>query len=66
MGKCHLDPWIDAYNNQEQVPAASNTFDTFNVAINVAGRTRLNNNPLYVKATGDNGATWSNTSTVTC
>lgn len=56
----------DAYNNQEQVPAASNAFGTFTVTINVPGCTGFNNNPLYVKATGDNGATWSNTVPVTC
>jgi PKD repeat protein len=56
----------DAYTQQTSYGTASTSFGTFNLTIPVPGCTGLNNNPLYVKASSDNGTTWSNTYTVTC
>jgi PKD repeat protein len=57
---------IDPQNGYLDYGTASNALGAFNETINVPGCTGFNNNPLFVKATGDNGATWSNTYPVTC
>jgi PKD repeat protein len=56
----------DAYNHQTQVFTSSTAFGTFDEDISVPGCTGYNNNPLWVMATGDGGATWSNQPQVTC
>lgn len=58
---------VDAHGNRSPLyNTQADQVGTFNVKINVEGCTGGNNNPLTVIATGDNGAHFSNPSTVQC
>jgi PKD domain len=58
---------VDAQGNRSPLyNTQSNQLGTFSVKINVEGCTGGSGNPLTVQATGDNGAHFSNPSTVQC